>query len=227
MAAGLAAGHRRVGRPRPGDRRRPLAAGPGRRPSRLRWYCAPGREAHGDADHRRRPALVRVADDLVRAHRPGPPPRCALHYRRRGRLAVADMAGAAAHAARGADPRAFVADRGRPGCAASGGSARRPPSRALVPDAYWLSDRAARLPRCVRHRRRRAVPQLRVAVGAAAGLGPRGAAGPTHVPTTGSWRPGARRGPTASSAWRTFSCTTQRGRSRRSPVYTRRASVWP
>ena len=46
----------------------------------------------------------------------------------------------------------------------------------LVPDAYRLSRGAARLPRRVRARRRRAVPQLRTAVGAAAGLRPRGAA---------------------------------------------------
>ncbi len=34
-----------------------------------RWYCAAGR-AHGAADHRRRPASLRVPDDLVGFHRP-------------------------------------------------------------------------------------------------------------------------------------------------------------
>ena len=48
---------------------------------RRRWYSAAGR-AHGVADHRRRPASLRVEDDLVRVHRARAPGRCVVDHRR-------------------------------------------------------------------------------------------------------------------------------------------------
>ena len=66
------------------------------------------------ADHRRRPASLRVEDDLVRAHRARATARRALHLRRRGRVALVDLAGHPAHPARGAHPGALHADRTGP-----------------------------------------------------------------------------------------------------------------
>ncbi len=143
--------------------------------ARSRWYSAAGR-AHGAADHRRRPTSLRIEDDLVRVHRPRAPCRRALHHRRRGGVALVDVAGQPPHPAGGADPRAFHPDRRRPAPAparrARAGVVRRTRARRLPPPRCTSGVTRRLRARCGRH-----VPQLRPPVGAAVGVGPGGTAG--------------------------------------------------
>ena len=86
----------------------------------------------------------------------------------------------------------------------------------LVPDSYRLAGAPPRFARRVRPRCRGAVPELRTAVGAAAGLGPRRPDGRMRGPTTASSPSRAATARAGSSGWPTSCCTIRPGRSRRS-----------
>ena len=102
--------------------------------------------------------------------------RRALHRRRRGGVALVDLAGHPAHPARGPIPERSEPDRGRPAPRLRG--ERAPASfDELVPDSYRLAGARPAVARPIRARCGGHVPQLRPPVGAASGLGPRGAAG--------------------------------------------------
>ena len=97
----------------------------------------------------------------------------------------------------------------------------------LVPDSYRLAGARLAVARRVRSRCRGAVPELRTAVGAAAGVGPRARSGPTPAPTTASWPTSAATAKAGSSGWPTSCCTIRRGRSRRSDGCVREGCAWP